>query len=238
MMKDIESLTGVSRETIRFYIREGLLPEPAKPKRNVAYYSAEHVEKVQLIKSLQRHFLPLKVVKSVLASPGSSIYEMSQFLPALLTDFPAEETTDCLTTLTVAVKQSGLSAEEIQQLVSLGAVSLHDGQLSPRDTAIVNAWGEARKMGFTPVKGYDEEFFASLLAAVKPSVDFEVEHFFNAFEDELDGESAAALGAQGIGLMNRLLALLHTRYVLMAVQHRSTAVALKTDRKRSQPQTK
>ena len=27
-MKDLERATGVSRETIRYYIREGLLPEP------------------------------------------------------------------------------------------------------------------------------------------------------------------------------------------------------------------
>ena len=30
-MRDLERATGVGRETIRFYIREGLLPEPARP---------------------------------------------------------------------------------------------------------------------------------------------------------------------------------------------------------------
>ena len=37
-MKELERETGVGRETIRFYIREGLLPEPERPKRNVAAY--------------------------------------------------------------------------------------------------------------------------------------------------------------------------------------------------------
>ena len=32
-MKELEARTGVGREAIRFYIREGLLPEPERPKR-------------------------------------------------------------------------------------------------------------------------------------------------------------------------------------------------------------
>ena len=39
-MRDLERATGVGRETIRFYIREGLLPEPERPGRNVAWYDA------------------------------------------------------------------------------------------------------------------------------------------------------------------------------------------------------
>ena len=34
-MKDLEEVTGVGRETIRFYIRQGLLPEPDRPKKMV-----------------------------------------------------------------------------------------------------------------------------------------------------------------------------------------------------------
>ena len=76
-MKELESQTGVNREAIRFYIREGLLPEPEKPRRNVAYYTKEHVERIRLIKKLQdEHFLPLKRVKAVLdhGALGKSLY--------------------------------------------------------------------------------------------------------------------------------------------------------------------
>ena len=53
-MKDLEAETGVSREAIHFYLREGLLPAPEKPKRNVAYYSDEHVVRIRAIKRLQQ----------------------------------------------------------------------------------------------------------------------------------------------------------------------------------------
>jgi len=66
-MKDLERATGVGRETIRFYIREGLLPDPARPGRNVAWYDGSFVERVALIKELQeKRFLPLHAIKAIL----------------------------------------------------------------------------------------------------------------------------------------------------------------------------
>ncbi|MBM4245501.1 MAG: MerR family transcriptional regulator [Deltaproteobacteria bacterium] len=69
-MKDLERATGVSRETIRYYIREGLLPEPERPGRNVAWYDASFVEHILLIKRLQgERFLPLSVIKGIVGDP-------------------------------------------------------------------------------------------------------------------------------------------------------------------------
>ena len=53
--------------TVRHYLREGLLPEPVKTSRNMAYYPPEFVERIRLIKQLQEErFMPLKLIKSVL----------------------------------------------------------------------------------------------------------------------------------------------------------------------------
>ena len=58
---------GVSRETIHFYLREGLLPRPRKTGRNMAYYDEGRVEHIQAIKRLQNEkYLPLSVIKKVL----------------------------------------------------------------------------------------------------------------------------------------------------------------------------
>lgn len=65
-MKDLERATGVGRETIRFYIRSGLLPQPQRLRRNVAYYDRSFVERIRLIKELkERRFLPLSVIKAI-----------------------------------------------------------------------------------------------------------------------------------------------------------------------------
>ena len=56
-----------SAGTIKHYLREGLLPEPVKTSRNMAYYPPEFVERIKLIKQLQEErFMPLKVIKAML----------------------------------------------------------------------------------------------------------------------------------------------------------------------------
>ena len=66
-MRELAEAAGVSAGTIKHYLREGLLPEPVKTSRNMAWYPREFVERVQLIKQLQEErFLPLKVIREVL----------------------------------------------------------------------------------------------------------------------------------------------------------------------------
>ena len=54
--------------TVRHYLREGLLPEPVKTSRNMAYYPPEFVDRIRLIKQLQEErFMPLRVIRDLLA---------------------------------------------------------------------------------------------------------------------------------------------------------------------------
>jgi len=66
-IRELVQRTRVSKETIHFYLREGLLPRPRKRGRNIADYEESHVERIRLIKELQdRYFLPLAVIKNIL----------------------------------------------------------------------------------------------------------------------------------------------------------------------------
>ena len=47
-------VAGVNVETIRFYQRKGLLPEPTKPYGSVRRYGASDVARVRFVKSAQR----------------------------------------------------------------------------------------------------------------------------------------------------------------------------------------
>jgi DNA-binding transcriptional MerR regulator len=55
-MKELTELTGESKPTILYYLKEGLLPEPAKPKPNVALYSDSCVDIIKFVKYLQKRF--------------------------------------------------------------------------------------------------------------------------------------------------------------------------------------
>jgi DNA-binding transcriptional MerR regulator len=67
------SLDELSREadvtprTIRYYIAEGLLPPPESIGRN-ARYGQEHLDRLRLIDQLKAHYLPLKEIRTRLAS--------------------------------------------------------------------------------------------------------------------------------------------------------------------------
>ena len=55
-MKDLINLTGESKSTIHYYLKEGLLPEPEKPKPNVHKYDETSVNIIKFIKYLQTNF--------------------------------------------------------------------------------------------------------------------------------------------------------------------------------------
>ena len=66
-MSELAEASGVPAPTIKHYLREGLLPEPVKTSRNMAYYPPEFVERISLIKQLQEErFMPLQAIKAVL----------------------------------------------------------------------------------------------------------------------------------------------------------------------------
>lgn len=66
-IRELARRTGVSKETIHYYVREGLLPRPRKLARNVADYDESYVNRIMLIKELQHHrFLPLSMIKRIL----------------------------------------------------------------------------------------------------------------------------------------------------------------------------
>ena len=224
-MRELEAKTGVGRETIRFYIREGMLPQPEKPKRNVANYSAEHVVRLKLIKELQeKRFLPLKLVKAMLDSPNtqelvatSQVQGIEHFLPGLLDSTPAVEKS-----VAQVAKMSGLSSQEIEQIAKAGVISISaDQTIDFRDAAIIETWGEANSQGFDRQHGYGPEFLQVYVAALKHIAEHEVGLFMDSLGAGLDGREAAQIGAKGVNVANKLLTLLHTKLILSALNERA-----------------
>lgn len=59
--------TGVPKETIHFYLREGLLRKPRRSGTHTADYTAAHVDRILLIKELRESFfLPIPEIKKIL----------------------------------------------------------------------------------------------------------------------------------------------------------------------------
>ena len=79
-IRELVKQSGVSKETIHYYIREGLLPKPRKQGKNVAEYDDSYVERIRFIRELQDHyFLPLSVIKNILKKQKKSSEWQSLF---------------------------------------------------------------------------------------------------------------------------------------------------------------
>ena len=63
---------GVNIETVRFYQRKGLLPQPPRPQGGVRRYRAGDVARIRFIKSAQRLGFSLDEVKQLLALDDGS----------------------------------------------------------------------------------------------------------------------------------------------------------------------
>jgi DNA-binding transcriptional MerR regulator len=65
-MKDLATATGLPKSTILHYIAEGLLPKPLRTGRNVAYYDPASIDRVRLIRQMQKHKrLSLSEIKGI-----------------------------------------------------------------------------------------------------------------------------------------------------------------------------
>jgi AcrR family transcriptional regulator len=57
--------TDTPAPTIRYYLREGLLPVPIRTSRNMAYYTEEHISRLLRIREMKEGGLSLKEIKAL-----------------------------------------------------------------------------------------------------------------------------------------------------------------------------
>lgn len=62
-MRELEKLTNMTRATINFYIKEGLLPVPQKSAKNMAYYDEDFIEKLKVIEKMRNADFTLNQIK-------------------------------------------------------------------------------------------------------------------------------------------------------------------------------
>ena len=84
-IKAAEELSGVSRQNIRFYEREGLLNPDRNPENDYREYQQEHIETLKRIRVMRMLDMPLDQIKLVLEgsiSPAKAAKEQKQKLKA------------------------------------------------------------------------------------------------------------------------------------------------------------
>lgn len=226
-MKELEERTGLGREAIRFYIREGLLPEPEKPRRNVAIYSEDHVNRIQLIRKLKdERFLPLGIIRNVLDNPVPGETDT----PALIgLEFllAGRLGVNAGTSRTVQqlIESTSLTRDDIDTLASDGLITLVEGSegpgLSAQDVRVAQTWCEIKMAGYDTALGYSAHDMKRYQDAAEALAKEEVENFFDRVPGERSTEDAAALAEQGIALVEQMFSILHAKAILAHVARRN-----------------
>ncbi len=216
-MRELEERTGVGRETIRFYIREGLLPEPDRASRNSASYTDDHVTRVRAIKRLQEErFLPLAVIRSLLDSDSGDRWLEPQAFPQLDSLLTQRLDHDAARVpVATALAQTGHDADDLAEQLETGAISVDaNGTVSARDAAIMRVLGDLKAVGFTRDRGFHGEGMRIYFDFVEWITTQEMRLFFEHTAGQVGETEAADMAERGIASINELLGLLRTRAIL------------------------
>jgi DNA-binding transcriptional MerR regulator len=223
-MKDLERATGVGRETIRFYIREGLLPEPTRPGRNVAWYDGTFIERIGLIKELQqKRFLPLHAIKAILSGDGHALPSRDEVQTLLELDgklFPPVAGAPAMPPVRLRdlARRLDLPVTEIERLARAGAVAVirRDGErwLDADDARIVEVWAKIRHAGYSPELGFSPDNIGLYVEFVDALARQELHIFTQGITGRVEGERARRMAEDGITIVNQLISLLRKRALL------------------------
>lgn len=125
-ISEVARNAGVSSQTIHYYMREGLLTKPLKTSRNMAYYSPVVIDEIRYIKELQKRYLPITVIKTMLEArregqESGHVNEMQSLFEQIFqntdTDMPGS-----LSLLELA-EATGLEKDTIVEMQKMGILT-------------------------------------------------------------------------------------------------------------------
>ena len=183
--------TGVPKETIHFYIREGLLRKPRKSGVNSAEYNETYVDQIQLIKNLRdNYYLPIPEIKKIIKDfrkQSPSDQAVSQFHSRFFR--PADRLFANEIEGRDAFRQTtGLGEKWLTRAEEWGVITpevLADGEalFTQDDVAIGKLMVDMDKLGFGPKNGHDPEDLRYIAEFVRKYV---VDGFRKYYQDNLE----------------------------------------------------
>jgi DNA-binding transcriptional MerR regulator len=218
-MGELARASGVSAATIKHYLREGLLPEPVKTSRNMAYYPADFVERIRIIKQLQEErYMPLRVIKDLLDEDPDRARALIELGDRLLEHALAGES-ERVSAAEVR-RRYDLPRDVLDRLAELEVLSPDRKGYSPSDLRIIEAISRFRAGGYEERIGftvYDTlRYKQSMADLVKQEVDVLMERLAG----EMDPDEAMKLIEAGTQPLNDLIAAMHTKALVAELERR------------------
>jgi DNA-binding transcriptional MerR regulator len=220
-MGELAEASGVPAPTIKHYLREGLLPEPVKTSRNMAYYPPEFVDRIKLIKQLQEErFMPLRAIKSVLDEDPERARALVDLEDRILDRALAGERTR--TSPAEARQRYGVPKEVLDRLEKLEVLSPNTRGYSPSDVKIIEAISRFRAGGYDEEIGFTVYDTLRYKSALEDLVREEVGIVMDRLAGEVPPERVVEMLEAGAQPLQDLIAALHTKLMVAELErHRS-----------------
>jgi DNA-binding transcriptional MerR regulator len=204
-MGELARASGVSAATIKHYLREGLLPEPVRTSRNMAYYPPEFVDRIRTIKRLQEErFMPLRAIKRILDRAAEG--DRSRLSAAELR------------------RRYDMPKEVLDRLAELGVLTPTGRGYAPSDVRIVEAISRFRAGGYDERIGFTVYDTLRYKRALEPLVEEEVQVLMERL-GELETDRAVALIEDGSEPLQDLIAALHQKLLVAEMKRQGAARA-------------
>src|SRR5436190_7276884 len=186
-ISELAQASGVSSGTIKHYLREGLLPEPVKTSRNMAYYPPDFVERIKLIKQLQEErFMPLKVIKRMIERDPERARAMVELEDRVLERALAGEETRV--SRAELERRYEVPREVLDRLAELEVLTPTSRGYSPSDVRIVEAIARFRAGGYDERIGFTVYDTLRYRRALESLVEEEVDVLMERRPGEMDAE--------------------------------------------------
>ena len=194
-ISELVKKTHVSKETIHYYVREGLVSKPKKPGKNVAIYDERCIDQIKTIKRLQdNYFLPLSVIKKIIkkhrAKPDAaqlSFEVLSEFIKPI-DYFLASE----IAGREAFREETGFGRKWLTKMEEWGVITPtgKNGDLvySQDDVIIGRLIVEMGRTGYGPKDGTDPEDLRRITDFIRDYIINAQQSFFQAKGHELPPE--------------------------------------------------
>lgn len=211
-MAEVMQLTGASREAVRFYINAGLLPEPHRTARNMAWYSQQHIEIIKLVRVLQEEqFLPLKAIKALFDDDKNFDFTPRQrsIFASMREEMGIRARRQLPGPSSHGLAEAlGISHDDFRELQEVGAIRTKVDHLTAGEEEILRQFAILRHSGMTNARG----FSARHLQIVQASTDLLFAQELKLFREllvDLRDDEIPVLMARAIPAINRIFAVLH-----------------------------
>ncbi len=180
-MKELCSLSNESKSTILYYIKEGLLPEPKKPKANLHLYEKSIVDLIKFIKFLQKKFnFSISQIKTIFQETKlNKGYSFEKLVNALELAAVFEKK---LLSKEEFLKECNITHQELEYFIKKGYLYPKEGKFGQKELEIVKLLKEANNLQIDKLL---DKYVKSARKIAAKEIDFWQQIFDNPSHDTI-----------------------------------------------------